>query len=347
MFSSSTSEAHKPLFLIGVKMNKKLAFLVVALVSVAVLVVASVVSAPTVFSDDFSSGGFANWKTSLSPGSSQTVTNGVAHFSVPTPAGGTVTYSAIIKEGFTSTPNSTIIASQDIFVTKIPNGCIEGNGAIFFLYICDSTDLAGNYGNVGVGIDGSSVWSLWIGGNLTYTYVFQTSGSAPTSNTWYHIVLAVDNSAGLVTLAVNDKVVVSATQQQFTDRNHPISLMSGLGEDWWSNCVGQQEIAVDNVRLDISDADSWFTPNPTSPPQTSSTNDLTPAPTQKTTTIPPTPIPTATATPSPTSTLLPSPTTPPTTIQATEQDGLPTWVLLPVAIAVAVCVVGLFLLKKR
>ena len=332
----------------GVGMNKKLlALLAVALISISIFVVASVVSAPTVFSDDFSSGNFANWKTSLSPGSSQTVTNGVAHFIVPTPAGGTVTYSAIIKEGFTSTPNSTIIASQDILVTKIPSGCIEGNGAIFFLYICDSTDLAGNYGNVGVGIDGSSVWSLWIGGNLTYTYVFQTSGSAPQSNTWYHIVLTVDNSAGLVTLSVNDKVVISATQQQFTDRNHPISLMSGLGEDWWSNCAGPQEIAVDNVRLDISDADSWLTPNPTSPPQTSSGNDLTPAPTQKTTTIPPTPTATATAIPSATPTSPPSSTTPPTTIQATEQDGLPTWILLPVAIAVAVCAVVLFLLKKR
>jgi hypothetical protein len=329
-------------------MNKKLlALLAVALIAISAFVAASVVSAPTVFSDDFSSGNFANWKTSLSPGSSQTVTNGVAHFVVPTPAGGTVTYSAIIKEGFTSTPNSTIIATQDILVTKIPNGCIEGNGAIFFLYICDSTDLAGNYGNVGVGIDGSSVWSLWIGGNLTYTYVFQTSGSAPTSNTWYHIVLTVDNSAGLVTLSVNDKIVVSATQQQFTDRNHPISLMSGLGEDWWSNCVGQQEIAVDNVRLDISDADSWLTPNPTSPPQTSSNNGLTPAPTQKTTTIPSTATPTATATPSAMPTTPPSSTTPPTTIQATEQDGLPTWILLPVAIAVAVCIIGLFLLKKR
>jgi hypothetical protein len=335
----------------GVKMNiKRLALLAIALVSVAVFVVASVVSAPTVFSDDFSSGGFASWKTNLSPGASQTVSNGVARFVVPTPTGGTVTYSGIIKDGFISTPNSSIIASQDILVTRIPNGCSEGNGAIFFLYICDSTDLAGNYGNVGVGIDGSSAWSLWIGGNLTYTYVFQTSGSAPLSNTWYHIVLVVDNSAGLVTLSVNDKVVISATQQQFTDRNHPISLMSGLGEDWWSSCVGsQQEIAVDNVRLDISDADAWFTPNPTSPSQTSTANDLTPIPTQKATTIPPISAPTsaATATPSVLPTLPPSPTSSPTTIQATDQGGLPTWILLPVAIVMAACVVVLFMLKKR
>ncbi len=205
--------------------------------------------------------------------------------------------------------------------------------------------MAGNYGNFGVGIDGSSVWSLWIGGNLTYTYVFQTSGSTPQSNTWYNIVLTVDNSAGVVTFSVDDKVVISATQQQFTDKNHPITLMSGLGEDWWSSCVGPQEIAVDNVRLDISDADTWLTPNPTSPPQTSTTNDLTPIPTQKATTIPPTHTPTATPSTLPTS--APSPTTPQTTIQATEQDGLPTWILLPVAIAVAVCAVVLFLLKKR
>jgi hypothetical protein len=326
-------------------MNKKLLALpAIALISVAVFVVASVVSAPTVFSDDFSSGGFDSWKSSLSPGSSQTVINGVARFVVPTPAGGTVTYSAIIKDGFISTPNSTIIASQDILVTKIPNGCQEGNGAIFFFYICDSTDLAGNYGNVGVGIDGSSVWSLWIGGNLTYTYVFQTAGSAPLSNTWYHIVLTVDNSAGLVTLSVDDKVVISATQQQFTDRNHPISLMSGLGEDWWSSCVGPMEIAIDNVRLDISDADPGFTPNPTSPSQTSSTNNLTPAPTSKAT-VPPTP--TVTAAPSAVQTQTPPPTSSPTTIQASEQDDLTAWILLSVAIAVALCAVVLFLLKKR
>ena len=73
-----------------------------------------------VFSDDFSSGSFANWsKTYVSSDSSQTVTDGTARFIVPTPIGGNVTYSYLQKDGFTSTPNSTIIATQDVYVTKV------------------------------------------------------------------------------------------------------------------------------------------------------------------------------------------------------------------------------------
>ena len=44
----------------------------------------------------------------------QTVNNGIAQFTVPTPTGGTVTYSAVVKDGYTTTLNSTITASQDI-----------------------------------------------------------------------------------------------------------------------------------------------------------------------------------------------------------------------------------------
>ncbi|HSV49453.1 MAG TPA: LamG-like jellyroll fold domain-containing protein [Candidatus Acidoferrales bacterium] len=323
-------------------MNKKWAAIPIAaiiLVSVA-FALSRWAMATTVFTEDFSSGGFSNWsRTRISPGSTQTVNGGVAQFVVPTPAGGAVTYSFLVKDSFASTVNSTITASQDVLVTKVPSGCGQGNGAIFFLYICDSADLGGNYGNIGVGIDGSSVWSLWIGGNQTYSYVFQSAGSAPVSNTWHHVVLVVDNSAGRVALSVDGTVVISGPQRQFTDRPHTISLMSGMGESWWSDCIGPQEIDVDNVRLDISDAvsggSSTVTVNsPTTKPARSST----PAPTQ---TVIPTP--SVTARPSlPLLTQSPMPT-----FEVLKEGGFPLWVVVPVIVAVIVGGGVLVMLKKR
>jgi hypothetical protein len=330
------------------EVNRKwVAALVVSLLLLFVVFYASRwVSAASVFTDDFSAGTFAGWsQTKMSSGASQTVSGGVARFVVPTPSGGSVSYSYLVKDGFTSTVNSTIIASQDILVKQVPNGCAEGNGAIFFFYICDSADLAGDLGNVGVGIDGSGVWSLWVGGNASYVYIFQTQGSLPTSNTWYHIVLTVDNSAGLVNLSVDGKTVTSATQHQFTDKTHQFSLMSGLGEDWWSGCVGPMEINLDNVRLDVSDAVEPVTQAPTTAPTTSNSQGIT--------TNAPTSAPTFISTPNPTVTVAPpafssapSQSATPTDMQ-TSESGFPFWVIVPVLVAVAVCFGVLFILKKR
>jgi hypothetical protein len=332
----------------GHKVNRKwVAVLFISLLLLfAVFYASRWASAAAVFSDDFSTGTFAAWsQTHINSGSSQTVSAGVARFVVPTPTGGFVSSSYLVKDGFTSTVNSTITASQDILVKQVPNGCIEGNGAIFFLYICDSADLSGDLGNVGVGIDGSGVWSLWVGGNKTYVYIFQTQGPLPVNNTWYHIVLTVDNSAGLVSLSVDGKTVVSATQHQFTDRTHQFNLMSGLGEDWWSGCVGPLEINIDNVRLDVSDAVETITEAPTTSPATSNPqNPATEAPTPATThnsTL----TPTVTAAPTPVSSA-PSQSTTPTDMQ-TSEPGFPLWLLVPVLVAVVVCFGVLFMLKKR
>jgi hypothetical protein len=246
-------------------MNKKLTAIFASLIiCLSILATTRLATAANVFLDDFSSGNFAGWsKTYVSAGSSQTVTDGTARFIVPTPTGGNVTYSYLQKDGYTATPNSTIIATQDIYVTKVPNGYPQGNGAIFFLYLCDSTDLSGGNGNFGVGIDGSDVWSLWIGGTTNYTYVFQTAGASPASNTWYHLVLTIDNPHGTTSLTVNGVEVINVAQQQFTDKPHQLSLMSGMGEDWWCEGNGQQEIDVDNVTLYISAAPApTDNPNP-------------------------------------------------------------------------------------
>ena len=171
---------------------------------------------------------------------------------------------------------------------------------------------------MGVGIDGSGVWSLWIGGNAVYTYVFQTSGPTPASNTLYHIVLTVSNSAGAAALMVNGITVINAVQQQFTDKTHPITLMSGMGEDWWREGGAQQEIDVANVKLDISDASSIPGPDPTttstSPPAgISNPANPTPPPAQ-TPSLPPNTLPPSdTAKPSLSPSIAPSPTS--TTLQ--------------------------------
>lgn len=289
----------------------------------------------TVFVEDFTTANFTQWsRTNLSPGTEQTISGGIARFIVPTPTGGAVTYSSIVKDGFTSTINSTIIASQDILITKVPNNCPQGSGAIFFLYICDSADLGGNQGNIGVGIDGSSVWSLWVGGSINYTYVFQTAGSAPLSNTWYHIVLTVNNSASRVTLNVDGTVVIDTLQRQFTNRDHAVSLMLGLGESWWSSGVGSQEVDIDNVQLDISDAAIGITPNPTPQPtflnqaaDINPTYTATPAP--KKTPTPTTQSPTTEPTNNPTATTTPT--------SLSYQNGFSLWMLLPLVVIVAVC----------
>lgn len=238
-------------------------FYVLVLLSILLFVSLKSTVAATVFSDNFPSGNFDRWsKSQVVSGASQTVSGGIARFIVPTPIAGSNSCSYLIRDGFTSTVNSIIVASQDILVTKVPNGAPQGNGAIFFLYVCDSTDLAGNAGNIGIGIDGSNVWSMWLGGDLVYTYVFQTEGSQPISNTWYHIALTVNNQAQTAVLEVNDLVVINASQQQFTDRTHPLSLMSGMGENWWSDGSGQQEIDITNVQLYLSD--STVIPSPSS-----------------------------------------------------------------------------------
>ncbi len=258
------------------------------------------VDAATVFSDNFSTGNLDQWSQSyVISGANQIVSNGVARFIAPPPVAGASTHSYVVKDGFTSTVNSTIVASQDVFVTNVPTGSSQGNGAIFFLYVCDSSNLAGNYGNVGVGIDGSTVWSMWIGGNVVYRYVFQTAGSAPVSNTWYHLVLTINNPAETVSLAVNGVTVITASQQQFTDKNHPISFMSGLGENWWSAGSEPQELHVDNVRLELSDSAALPAPVSTSspPPASTSTPAHTPLPLPTQRPIVPTQTPILTPTP--------------------------------------------------
>lgn len=296
-----------------------------------------------VFSDDFSGGNFGNWsQTYMSSGSTQVVSDGIARFIVPSPPAGASTYSFLKKDGFTSTVNSTITATQDVYVTKVPRDCQLGNGAIFFLYVCDSLDISGNYGNVGVGIDGSGVWSLWIGGTSVYTYLFQTVGAAPASNTWYHIELTINNAAGTVALAVNGVVVITAAQQQFNDKTHTVSLMVGMGEDWWSAGSGQQEVDVDNVGLDISDATS--TPAPTTLPLPAST----PTPNLPTQTPTATPDPTATPKPAPTPpTQPPQPTAYPSQPDGSSPPDFPSWILLPVTIVAAAFVAMAIMLKKR
>jgi hypothetical protein len=247
-------------------MKNTLKLTILTIVVLLLLATSQPAVAITVFSDNFSSGTFAGWsQTFVSSGSSQTVSGGIARFTVPTPNGGDYSYSFVEKSGFTSTPNSAITASQDIYVAKVPNSCPQGMGAIFFLYVCDSNDLRGNLGNFGVGIDGSGVWSLWIGGNTVYTYLFQTSGTLPVSDVWYHVVLTIDNSARTVALSVNGITVISSSQNEFTDGVHPLSLMTGMGECWWSGASGQQEVDVTNVKLDISDATSPPFPDPTTP----------------------------------------------------------------------------------
>lgn len=327
-------------------MIMKRAFPLIALVLVIVALTSqNGALAVTVFTDDFSSGSFSSWsKTSLSTGSNQSIDSRVARFIVPTPTGGNVGYSSLVKDGFVSTVNSTIIASQDMLVAKVPSGCQQGNGAIFFLYVCDSGDLGGNLGNIGVGIDGSSVWTLWVGGSINYTSSFQTIGTVPLSNIWYHVVLIVDNSAGRVTLTVDGVTVISTVQRQFTDRTHAVSLMSGLGETWWSDCIGPQSIDIDNVHLDISDMEAIPTLNPTAQP-TSSGQTATTNPKHTTT---PTTHPTATSTQQP-STTEPSKDSTPTASQTQSKEGerFSLWMLLPFAVAIAVFVQVVFALKRR
>ncbi len=300
-----------------------------------VLALSPSAAAVTVFSDSFASGGFANWSQSfMSAGATQTVSNGVARFVVPTPLAGSQTFSFVAKSGFVSTVNSTIIATQDIYVNKVPHGCAQGNGAIFFFYICDSTDLAGNNGNFGVGIDGSDVWSLWIGGNTTYTYVYQTAGAVPVSNTWYRIVLTVNNPAQTATLTVNGLNVINAFQQQLTDRTHPISLISGMGEDWWSDGSGEQGIDVSNVELYISDSSTAPTPTPeTTPlPNSNQNGNSNPNPTGTQTTYP-----TATPKPhvTPNLTADPNPTAHPSESPSSMDSAMqiPLWLAFPLTVA--------------
>jgi len=213
-------------------------------------------NSPQSFSTDFSSGNFNSWAIqNQSIGANMSVINGDAHFS--TPIGSNNTYSYVQKNGFTSTVNSVIVASQDIYLTALPQGFTTGNGAIFFLYVIDA--VGQNNGNLAVGIDGSDVWGLWIGGFPIYNYGFQTAGASPQSTTWYHLVLTINNPAQTVTLAVNGTTVIRESQHQFTDTTHAVNLISGIAEVWNNET---HELNVGNVELSIS---SSLVPTPTPP----------------------------------------------------------------------------------
>lgn len=187
----------------------------------------------------------------VSSGASQSVNNGVAHFSVPSPKTGFYSYSYMEKSGFTLAANSTITVSEDVYFSDVPYGCMQGNEAVFFLYIVDSVG-GQNSGNIAVGIDGSGVWSLWIGGYPSYNYIFQSTGATPARAIWYHVVLTINNSAQTVNLQVNGLVVIDEEQNQFTDKTHPVSLWIGIGEDWWCSGPSFLRIDVTNVKLEIA-----------------------------------------------------------------------------------------------
>ncbi len=203
---------------------------------------------PNSFSDDFSSQSFNRWTLqNQTAGAGMSIINGVACFTTPIGANGT--YSYVQENGFISTVNSTITASQDVYLSGFSGGFTTGNGAIFFLYVIDASGQNG--GNIAVGIDGSDVWGLWIGGFPIYNYVFQTAGTLPQIGAWSHVVLTINNSALTVNLAVNGTTVINVIQHQFTDATHSVNLISGIGEDW--NSVGKaSDLEIDNVRLDIS-----------------------------------------------------------------------------------------------
>ena len=136
------------------------------------------------------------------------------------------------------------------------------------------------------------------------TSTFQNSGSSPQSKTWYHLDLAIDNPNHKVTLTVNGSVLVSATQNQFTDKTHTIML--GVGAVDYCNNGRAHQLQVDNVKLSISGSSSPTpTPTPAASPTPTPMPTVTPTPT-------PTITPTPTATPNPTPTLTPSPTPTPT-----------------------------------
>ena len=82
------------------------------------------------------------------------------------------------KTALSQTINSTITASQDVYLSGFSGG-FHGRATeqYFFLYVIDASGQNG--GNIAVGIDGSDVWGLWIGGFPIYNYVFQTAGTLP------------------------------------------------------------------------------------------------------------------------------------------------------------------------
>ncbi len=203
---------------------------------------------PNSFSDDFYSQSFNRWTLqNQTAGAGMSIINGVACFTTPIGANGT--YSYVQENGFISNINSTITASQDVYLSGFSGGFTTGNGAIFFLYVIDASGQNG--GNIAVGIDGSDVWGLWIGGFPIYNYVFQTAGTLPQIGAWSHVVLTINNLAQTVNLAINGTTVIKVIQHQFTDETHSVNLISGIGEDW--NSVGKaSDLEIDNVQLDIS-----------------------------------------------------------------------------------------------
>jgi hypothetical protein len=120
-----------------------------------------------------------------------------------------------------------------------------------------------------------------------------------------------------------------------------------MGEDWWSQGSGLQEIEVSNVKLDISDAAFAATPNP---PADSTLSTIQPP--SSTPNINPTPTSTHTATDTPnvitpsSSSLSTAENPQPTGIQETKQDSS-LWIVLPIAVTVAVGLEILFMVKKR
>jgi hypothetical protein len=199
-----------------------------------------------VFSDNFTSGNFNLWTTKAkSTGASQSVSNGIAQFNTPLGSG---RYSYIQKSSFSLKTTQVITSTQDVYLSNVPSGLRSGSNVIYILTIKDTTGY--NPRNIQVALDGSQKWALSIGTSFSSTYSTQTSGSNPQSKTWYHLELTIDNPNHKATLTVNGTTVLSATQNQFTDRTHTISLSVGTVQDNYSNRQSHQT-QVDNVKLSI------------------------------------------------------------------------------------------------
>jgi hypothetical protein len=126
-------------------------------------------------------------------------------------------------------------------------------------------------------------------------------------------------------------------------------LIVGMGEDWWSNGgPGQQEIAIDNISLYISDAsESVPTPQPPAPTpsQQSSQNNIAPPSTQTPTTTPPHSDPTSKASATPTLQAKPTPTIDPVT--GPTDSVIKIWVAVPLVALLIAIVVAVFWIRKK
>jgi hypothetical protein len=202
------------------------------------------VSAHTVFSDDFSSGGFNAWASTYA---NPTISSGIAAFTV---YGGDGAMCYAEKNQLAISANEVFSVSSRVSFNTIPtNG--EGNSMIVFNAIVDSSHPED--ATVYAFVDGSRHFGLWIGQWPNYVTAYDTE--IVQADTYYNVTVQLDNANQQLKLIINGVTKITrdyTAYSQFQNSNQ-ITIYEGIAANYALTTV---QVKLDYV---VVSAETFYT----------------------------------------------------------------------------------------